>query len=253
MRFLSSLVVLFLVSAPGFNAQAANEWKNPDAQEPPKKRRVTPAAPPRQAPPPAPAPAQASVPAPVLEGQLSLQAVRVCNYQLSYVDKGSGGKIDGSFYLPGIPDGYAMIGAYAQGNYDKPSDCILAVKPANEQSISLLQIPGNWNRVWTDKGSGASMDGSIWHPTPQSNNYVCLGSIAKKGYKQPNLSNYVCVHRCLVESIPVNYPVWSTKGTGSKQKTNVYKLHNSNSFFAVPGKNSPASLTDIKGNMSCSF
>ncbi len=249
MRFSQMHVVLLLVAAQ-FQVQAANEWKDPD-QEPPRRRAVNPP-PPRAETPPRAEP-QGTIPAPVLEGQLALQAVRVCDYQKTYSDKGSGGKIDGSFYFPVLPSGYAMIGAYAQGNYHKPSDCVMAVKPGNQESLALLQLPGKWERVWKDKGSGANKDGSIWQASPQSSEYVCLGHVAIEGYKQPNLSNYVCVHRCLVESIPATSPVWSTKGTGANQKTYVYKLHNSNSFYVRPDKIRPASLLDLKGDMSCAF
>lgn len=254
MKFSFRLCISLLLSVFMLNAYTANEWKNPDETAQPKLR-PKPVA-------PAPAPVRKSAPAPIkktasaavlLEGQLGLQAQRVCNYQLAYTDKGSGGKIDGSFYIPSAPAGYAMIGAYAQGNYKNPSDCILTVQAINEESNSLLQIPDSWQRVWTDKGSGANMDGSIWHPTTQNNDYICLGSVAVEGYKQPNLSNYVCVHQCLVEKNPSNYPVWSTKGTGAKQKAYMYKLHNSNSFFAVPGKVRPEYLLDLKGDLNCKF
>ena len=250
MRILSPMVILLLAAATVLHSQAANEWQNPDEVTPAKKPAM-----PARAPAPArtAAPAPAPAPDPALSGQLSLQVIRVCDYQLSYVDKGSGGKIDGSFYLPNIPGGYAMIGAYAQGNYHDPSDCILAVKPANPESISLLQVPQEWKRLWTDKGSGASMDGSIWHASPASNNYVCLGSIARQGHKNPALENYVCVHRCLVENVPAISPVWSTRGTGAEQKVYVYKLHNSNSFYAVTNNMPPASLLDIKGSLTCTF
>jgi Vacuolar protein sorting-associated protein 62 len=244
MRFLSRLIVVLLVCGPVFHVQAANEWKNPDQVTPEKK----PAAHVHT-----PAPVPAPTPGPTLKGQLSLEVKRICDYQLSYIDKGSGGKIDGSFYLPNIPNGYSMIGGYAQGNYHDPSDCVLAVKPVNPQSVSLLQAPQDWKRLWKDKGSGANMDGSIWHPSPPSNDYVCLGSIAREGYKQPALTNYACVHRCLVESIPVASPVWSTKGTGAKQKAYIYKLHISNSFFTATDNNHPRDLQDLKGNTSCAF
>lgn len=246
MRILSPLLILLLAAAPVLHSQAANEWKNPD-QVTPEKKPVMPARI------PAPTRTAAPAPGPALSGQLSLQVIRVCDYQLSYADKGSGGKIDGSFYLPNIPGGYAMIGAYAQGNYHDPSDCVLAVKPSNLESMSLLQVPQEWNLLWKDKGSGASMDGSIWQPSPASNDYVCLGSVARQGYKSPALQNYVCVHRCLVESIPATSPIWSTRGTGANQKAYVYKLHNSNSFYTVANNIRPDSLLDIKGALTCTF
>ena len=242
MRLLSYLVIMLLMCSPFSQVQAARKWKNPDQAEVNNKA----AAPVR-------IPAPKSGPAAILTGQLSLEGRRICDYQLSYIDKGSGGRIDGSFYLPHIPAGYSIIGAYAQGNYHSPSDCILVVKPANEQSRALLMSPQSWQRLWKDKGSGANMDGSFWHPSPPANDYVCLGSIASKGYKQPVMANYACVHRCLVENNPAASPVWSTGGTGANQKAYVYKLHNSNSFYVTSDKRRPSYLQDIKGNMSCTF
>ncbi len=242
MRLLSRLVIILLMYGTFTHLQAAGEWKNPDQAVIKKKP---------QAPVKTPAPVPRSVPA--AKGQLSLEGIRVCDYRLSYTDKGSGGKIDGSFYLPNIPEGYSMIGAYAQGNYNEPSDCVLAVKPANPQSETLLASPRDWKRLWKDKGSGANMDGAFWHPSPPADDYVCLGSLASKGYRQVAPANYACVHRCLVENIPAAGPIWSTRGTGAKQKAYIYKLPNSNSFYVVSDKQRPTSLQDIKGNMTCTF
>ena len=246
MRLSVRLAILLFFCCSFVHIHAANEWKNPDLA-PTKKKTTTPT------PSPAPVAKSAPRPGPSLKGRLGLEVVRVCDYQFSYNDKGSGGKIDVSFYIPNIPNGYAMIGTYAQGNYKEPSDCILAVKPVDRQSIALLQVPHSWERLWTDKGSGASMDGSIWHPTAQSSEYICLGSVAQKGYRQPALTNYVCVHQCLVESIPSAYRIWSTKGTGSKQTAYIYKLHNSNSFYTLGNKIRPAELRDLKGDTRCTF
>ncbi|MFT5134810.1 MAG: hypothetical protein ACI9SC_003292 [Gammaproteobacteria bacterium] len=250
----SLLISLFLISS-FTQVNAAREWKNPDQSEP--LNRITSPAPiPDLAPSPVPQ-TSPMVKAPEsiqnLEGQLRLKLIRVCNYQLSYVDKGSGGKIDGSFFLPNIPSGFAMIGAYAQGNYHEPSDCILAVQATDQQSTSLLQLPKRWERIWTDKGSGANMDGSIWHPIAASDDYVCLGSIAHKGYEQPAVTNYACLHHCLIENLPVGNPIWSTRGTGAKHDAEIYKLHNSNSFVIIPGNIRPTGLQDLKGDASCSF
>lgn len=237
-RLLLTLLLLFPLSS----VRAAGQWINPDLVEPEKKPQAT---------------VQPSTPAqissPPLEGQLALEVKRVCDYRLSYEDRGSGGKIDGSFFLPKAPPGYYLIGGYAQGNYDDPSTCVIAVKPADSNSTSLLQNPKTWQRTWTDKGSGANKDGSIWHPAPLSKKYVCLGSVAHEGYKRPVLTNYACVHRCLVENVPATNPVWSTRGTGANQKVYVYQLHNSNTFFAQADKNQPLGLQDLKGDTSCTF
>ncbi len=255
--------ILLFLSCYCVHIHAANEWKNPDLESP----KTKPVAPPVSGPAagvkavPLPVPAPASqdhmdAGGRVIPGEITgaaLDVIRICDYELSYIDRGSGGKIDAAFYLPNIPAGYFMLGSYAQGNYHYPSDCVLAVKPANQKSRFLLQAPLDWERRWTDKGSGANMDGSIWHPRPQGNEYVCLGSVARKGYQSPALTNYACVHRCLVERLPPASPVWSTKGTGAKYKAYIYKLHNSNSFYVRDNKSPPSGLQDIKGDTRCMF
>ncbi|MBF8268799.1 MAG: hypothetical protein HW386_508 [Gammaproteobacteria bacterium] len=146
-----------------------------------------------------------------------------------------------------------MLGGYAQGNHDSPSGCVLAVRPRNEASKALLQPPANWQQIWTDKNSGAQMDGSIWHPVASSPDYVCLGSVAKQGYSQPNLPNYACVHECLVEEVPTGSYLWSDAGTGASQAITIYELHNSNSFYTIPSHNAPRTLFDIRRNTGCKF
>lgn len=188
------------------------------------------------------------------ESTLSLDTTRVCNFTLAYEDKGSGGDQDLSIYAPKVPTGYYMIGGYAQGDYDKPSGCILAVKPSAtnmEKANELLVPPARWQLVWIDKGSGAVMDGSVWHPVPPGNNYVCIGSVGQAGYSSPSLSNYRCLHKCLVENVNVANYLWSDKGTGAENRISIYELSNSGLFFAKPDRKNPLALVDLKTKPAC--
>lgn len=190
----------------------------------------------------------------IIKGRLGLEVRRICQYKLAYEDKGSGGDQDVTFYNPVVPPDFYMIGAFAQGNYWNPADCVITVKPDNNpQSNQLLKPPANWQLVWTDKNSGARMNGSIWRPVAPDNDYICLGSVAKQGYANPDLPNYACVHRCLVETLPAANYLWSDKSTGARQNVSLYKLHNSNGFYAQPGYNRPAGVMDLKGNPVCEF
>lgn len=188
------------------------------------------------------------------EATLSLDTTRVCNYTLAYEDKGSGGDQDLSIYTPEAPTGYYLIGGYAQGDYGKPSGCVLAVKPSaasTEKANELLMSPAKWQLVWTDKGSGAVMDGSLWHPVPPNNNYVCIGSVGKAGYTSPSIPNYRCLHKCLVENVNVANYLWTDKNTGAKNKVGIYKLSNSGLFYAKPDRKKPLTLVDLKVKPAC--
>ena len=224
----------------GVSAQRST-WKNPDIESPRQdSRQIL-----------EPVQVQSSI---IIKGRLGLEVQRICRYQLAYEDKGSGGDQDITFYNPVIPPDYYMIGGFAQGNYWNPADCVIAVKPDNNPlSNQLLKPPASWQLIWTDKNSGARMNGSIWRPVTADKDYVCLGSIAKQGYANPDLSNYTCVHRCLVEALPAANYIWSDKGTGANRNVSIYKLHNSNTFYAQPGYDRPAGVMDLKGNPVCTF
>jgi len=242
MNFLKTC--LALVAGPGLilAVQAANnEWVNPDLVIPEKQNEI-------------PVQVSPAEPTRMVTGELGLFVTRICDYRLSYSDTGSGGDLDGAFYLPSPPQGFYLIGGFAQGNYSPPTDCILAVAPdTNPQSQQLLRPPRDWELLWTDKKSGARMDGSIWHPIPPDNNYVCIGSIAKEGYGKPQLSNYACLHSCLISNLPAANYIWSDRGTGASQKISIFKLHNSNTFYAIPGHNPPGMLRDIKADAKCNL
>ena len=238
------IILLIICIAAGLSTEAhaqRSTWKNPDAQSPPKNSLQS----------LEPVQVRSSI---IIKGRLGLEVRRICQYKLAYEDKGSGGDQDVTFYNPVVPPDYYIIGAFAQGNYWDPADCITAVKPDNNsQSNQLLKPPAGWQLIWTDKNSGARMNGSIWRPVAPDKDYVCLGSVAKQGYGNPDLPNYTCVHHCLVEALPAANYIWSDKGTGAKQNVSIYKLHNSNSFYAQSGYNRPDGLLDLKGDPTCKF
>ena len=188
------------------------------------------------------------------EQLLSLDTVKVCVFTLTYEDRGSGGDKDVAIYTPLVPENYFMIGGYAQGNYNRPDQCVIAVKSSASnahQTIPLLIEPANWHLVWVDKGSGANMDGSIWQPVAPYEDYICVGSVGQTGYSKPPISNYRCVHKCLLQSVPVPGYIWSDRGTNADKPVSMYKLANSNSFFAWPDRNKPSLLFDLQPSPVC--
>ena len=137
----------------------------------------------------------------------SLDIMQVCEFTLAYTDKGSGGEKDVAIYTPRVPNNYFMIGGYAQGNYTKPNQCVIAVKPStlsSDQPAPLLIEPANWRLIWADNGSGAKMDGSIWQAVSPDANYICVGSVGQTGYNKPRIPNYRCLHKCLLQGINIS-------------------------------------------------
>ncbi len=228
---------------------AASEWKNPDqvSEKPAKAQK-------QKLPEKKTVKTVKSAPAEItLKGSHGISVARVCQYRRSYRDKGSGGKIDGTFYVPELPAGFMLTGGYAQGNYDAPSACVLAINADKASADALLRSPDEWHRLWTDKGSGARMDGSIWHPSVNDDRFACIGSVAAEGYDKPIVSEYTCLHRCLLQETPVAAPVWSTAGTGAKHKIYIYSLNNSNSFYASREKIGGSAVLDLKPQPQCDF
>ena len=100
----------------------------------------------------------------------------------------------------------------------------------------LLVQPVDFRLLWTDKGAGASQDGSIWRAVPPSNDYICLGDVPQSGYGKPRIADFACVHFCAVEQVSPLGPVWTTERTGARQNIAIYTLPVSNTFTVVdPG------------------
>jgi hypothetical protein len=208
--------------------------------------RATAPAPKPAAPPPGTAPI-----APVAAGGPPLDIFMQCRLDLSYEDKGSGGSQDLSIYVPHMPGGYAAIGGYAQGNYHAPDGCVALLDRASPRASTLLAPPADWQLAWNDKGSGAAMDGSVWTGVPPSPDFVCLGAIGLKGYFPPPTSSYVCVHRCLTQTVQATNPIWTEKGTGAQNPLAIYRLPYSNSFAAFPDHQPPQGLIDLNPHAVC--
>lgn len=181
---------------------------------------------------------------------ITLEIRNVCQFNLAYQDKGSDGDKDIAIYTPRVPNDFFMIGGYAQGNYDNPNQCVVTVRP-DSQSSPLLIAPANWRLVWADKGSGAHMDGSIWQPVSSNPDYLCIGSVGQTGYRVPNITNYRCLHKCLLQTVNVPAYIWSDRGTNADKPVSMYKLASSNSFIARSDRNAPSLMLDILPVLAC--
>lgn len=221
-------------------------------------RQSSPAPSPAPAPPPGAPPAPmppdtppgGTMPAPAaLPAGPAVEFTYACQLSMSWEDKGSGGRRDVTLYDAAAPAGYFVVGGYAQGNYDAPDGCVMALRERSP-GRQLLIPPQQWRQTWGDKGSGARMDGSIWTAVPPGPDHVCLGAIAEKGYDQPRVQGYACVHKCLLRPVPVTGHVWSDAGTGARDPISLYRLPVSNSFVATAGE-APQQLLDVDPAASC--
>lgn len=175
----------------------------------------------------------------VTAGQPTLLVSTTSSYGFIYNDKGSGADMDVTIYRPNPSAGYYIIGDYAQGNYNQPSGISEIVSVVNDDpNYPLLKPPVGYNQVWTDKGSGGDMDGSIWYPVPPDG-YVTLGFVGQNGYDTPNIPTYRCVRKDLVEKGSVGNLIWSDKGSGADEDVSLYAVQNEPGIFVAQGNYNP--------------
>jgi hypothetical protein len=106
-------------------------------------------------------------------------------YRLVWKDTGSGGDQDGAFWEPIAPAGYVAMGTVVTASYTQPPltavICVLA---------DLTEKTNIGDLIWSDKGSGADKDLSLWRMQSQSNYYYDLGSFLGYGsHQKPSSSN----------------------------------------------------------------
>ena len=178
---------------------------------------------------------------PVITGaQLDIQ--RTCSLAKSWNDKGSGADLDGFFYLPVVDSSAYIIGGYGtQKKKLTAEDCVLAVGAS-----ARLVEPIAWELIWLDQGSGARLDGSMWRAIPPSEAYRCIGTVPQIDYEKPSLTNYRCVPAAFTEKVVTSTLIWTDQGSGAKKPVSIFKLPNSGSFVAVPGRMAQIEVVDLR-------
>ncbi|WP_329468428.1 Vps62-related protein [Streptomyces sp. NBC_01431] len=92
-----------------------------------------------------------------------------------------------------------------------------------------LASPVRYERIWRDKGSGASLYGSAWRPIPPAG-YVALGDVWWEGWDTaPPLNAIWCVKkehagRAYARAARVTPQLWNDAGTGSDVDVAVWGL-----------------------------
>lgn len=92
-------------------------------------------------------------------------------YERVWDDKGSGGDHDGSIWRPVAPDGYLALGCVVNAGYDEPNI-------PNYRCVrkDLVTDSTAGNQIWSDKGSGADTDVTIFQLTGVAGCYLAQGN-----------------------------------------------------------------------------
>ena len=83
------------------------------------------------------------------------------DFEQVWKDKGSGANTDCSIWRPIAPDGYVALGLVCADGLDKPS--VNSVRCVRADLVVASSID---NMIWSDKGSRAKQDFSVWSVRP---------------------------------------------------------------------------------------
>lgn len=159
-------------------------------------------------------------------------------YTWIYDDSGSGATMDVCIWRPNPPDGYFIIGDYAQGNYGEPTDPATIVTAVNDPNNTLLQPPLWYEQVWNDRHSGGDFDGSIWAPSAPDN-YVSIGCVGQLGYDSPSIPGYRCINRSLVENGQLGNLIWNDRHSGATLDVELFADLDIVGIFLAQGNYNP--------------
>ncbi len=140
-------------------------------------------------------------------------------------DKGSNGKFDGCFYrvdTDQLPVGFYSVGDLSkQGHQDPTGIHTIAIVKAG--SADALRPPTGYKQIWTDKGSNADQDVSVWEPQAPAG-YVAMGYVSQQGHDEPNVDRIRCVKSDLVVAAGVDEFIWDNKGSKSDDDFSTWSI-----------------------------
>lgn len=116
-----------------------------------------------------------------------------------------------TFFEPSsIPNGFFMLGSYAQPNNRALFGCVLVGK---DLTNGALNRPIDYTLVWSSESSKAKRDGNgyIWLPTPP-NGYKSVGYIVTNSSEKPPLDKTRCVRSDFADVCENDAWIWGENG-----------------------------------------
>jgi hypothetical protein len=141
--------------------------------------------------------------------------------------------------VPATSD-WLILGDFVQQGYGNPVGSSLIVKAVNDDpGTPLLKAPQAYNEIWNDHGSGGEYDGSIWSAKPHDG-YLAVGCLGQTGYDQPNIANYACIRRDLVQALNATQLIWWDQGSHAHMDVSCWAIPGvANAFVAQPNYQQP--------------
>lgn len=140
----------------------------------------------------------------------------------------------GSFWRPTpAPDllpGYFPLGDLVVSGRDSVNEkrVVAVVREGDPQNAGTgkgqaLSRPDDYQRVWSDTGSRANGDCSVWRPIPPEG-YVALGLVCSNDNSKPSFNAVRCVRADLVVASSASALIWSDLGSGAKHDFSTWSI-----------------------------
>lgn len=186
--------------------------------------------------------------------QLKIADPDPSNFLMLYNDQGSSAECNVQFWHPLPREGYLPAGDVCEASPSSwiyhsgaPLGQVLLIA-ADSASPDDVSHPMDFQLLWTDAGSGAELQGSLWQMVPPAG-YTALGHCCTFSFEgppsKPDPSQYYCVKSSLVASGTAGAQIWNSAGSGADTDVAIYSptapvffadLH---TFWAVTGSFGP--------------
>ncbi|MGW5820555.1 Vps62-related protein [Streptomyces noursei] len=158
------------------------------------------------------------------------------SFSTRWTDRGSGGVQDFSAHAPMIPiadwnEGWRILAHVGRRSHEALEGKFAVVMARGaDPADALLKPPVDFQRIWTDEGSGAKDgNGSVWRPIPPDG-YVALGDVWSSSWDKPAVPGFACVRRSAVKGHTyvregaIGSRLWYDQGTGAKAYCSVWPI-----------------------------
>ncbi len=155
----------------------------------------------------------------------------VNTYTWQWNDAGSGGIFDVTFWHPqaDIKNGWYPLGSLIVNHWrdinknlmDGGAYPMILVK--DSKAAGLLAAPLGYKKVYTDRGSGADRDGSVWKAVCPEN-FVSFGVITNAGWGEPSRDAIRCVREDFTAKAAIGNQVYRDERTGARDFLSVWDI-----------------------------
>jgi len=132
------------------------------------------------------------------------------NYgSLYWTDKGSDADFDGTTFKVPPMDGWKPLGDVFKGG-ERTSPYIGNLPMFAGDVVN----PTGFAWVWSDGGSGADQDVTVWQPMPPPG-YFCPANAVTMDENPPKTSDYVCLPARCLDRVEITDKHWTDRGSGA--------------------------------------